>query len=525
MSFFKGFLPNKRESFIQILLLAGIFILINILADRQILRLDVTDDKRYTLSESSKTIARELTDPVTITAYFSDDLPPQLERGKREFRNYLEEFRAYAGGNLEFRFINPTQSEDAEIRAQQSGIQPVLIDVRERDQISQKRAYLGAVFTYGEDSEIIPVIEPGTAMEYNIASAIKQISSPVRATVGVVQGHGQPSLNWMVELSNNLSQRYNLEEVLDFEEEGVPANIDVLLIIAPQTEFTEAELRAIDQYVMAGGNAVFALNRVEADLQTNRGNPVSTGLELLAAHYGVTVNENLVRDRNASTINVQQQQGGFTYMNQIDYPYIPVIYDFPDHPITAGLDGLIFQFVSSLQIALPDSGLQHTVLAESSELSGISEGNFDLNPFRDWTNRDFLEAHLPLAVLLEGNFKSAYADHLESVYAESVAPGSLVIIGDGNFIINGEGRAQQRLPRSNVNFMVNVVDWLADDTGLIALRNKIISNRPLDSIEDGTQTFLKYMNVFLPVLLITGYGFIRYRKRKSRRKRWLEKGI
>lgn len=525
MSMWHGFLANRTEAWLQFFLIAGLLVMANILASRYIIRLDLTDDKRYTLSEASKEIARNLDDPITITAYFSDNLPPQLERGKREFRNFLEEFRAHSGGFLEFRFVNPTESEDAEIQAQQSGISPVLIDVRERDQITQQRAYLGAAFTFGEEIEILPVIEPGTAMEYNIANAIKRLTSVTRNTVGLLQGHGQPSQAAVIQLSNALAQQYEVIEVFDIDENGVPPTVDLLLIIAPRTELRREELIAIDQYIMSGGRVIFALNRVEADLQTLRGRVIDTGLEDMLAHYGVRINENIVRDWNASSINVQQQQGMFTFMNQVEYPYIPVIYEFPDHPITSGLDGVVFQFASSLTIAQPDTGIVKTILAETSERSGATTGDFNLDPFRQWTNRDFLEAHLPLAVLLEGRFTSAFAGENDVMFPASVTPGGIIVLGNGNFIINGEGRGQQRLPGNNVNLMVNMIDWLVDDTGLIALRNKIVQNRPLDTLNDGTQTFLKYLNVFLPVFLISIYGFVRYRKRQSQRKRWMEEGV
>ncbi len=525
MSIFKGFLANRFEAIIQLFLLIGILVLINMLADRQILRLDLTDDKRYTLSDASKEIARNLDDPITITAYFSKNLPPQLERGKREFRNFLEEFRAHSGGFLEFRFIDPAESEDAEIRAQQAGVSPVLIDVRERDQISQQRAYLGAVFNFGEETEILPVIEPGTAMEYNIANAIKRLTSISRHTVGVLQGHGQPPVAGILQLTNALAQQYEVTEAFDIQEDGVPPNIDLLLIVAPRTELNREELIAIDQYILSGGRVIFALNGVEADLETMRGRVISTGLEDLTAHYGIRVNEDLVRDWNASSISVQQQQGMFTFMNQIEYPYIPVIFEFPDHPITSGLDGVVLQFASSLSLTPPDTGFTHQILAETSERSGVTTGDFNIDPFREWTQRDFLEAHLPLAVLSEGHFTTAFP-HIDGLtFRESAAPGAFIVIGNGNFIISGEGRAQQRLPANNINFMVNMIDWLVDDTGLIAIRNKVVTNRPLDSLEDGTQTFLKYLNTFLPVLLISAYGLIRYRRRQSQRKRWMEEGV
>ena len=176
MNWFQGFLKDKKNATIQILLIVGIAILANMLAKDLIIRFDLTANNRYTLSSASKDIAKSLDDPITVTAYFSKDLPPQLDRVKDELQNFLDEFRAYSGNKLEYHFVNPNKSKMDEKKAQQAGIRPVTLDVRKRDQVSQKRAYLGAVFKYHDKKQAIPVIRPGSGLEYSIASTIKQLT-------------------------------------------------------------------------------------------------------------------------------------------------------------------------------------------------------------------------------------------------------------------------------------------------------------------------------------------------------------
>ena len=526
MNWFEGFLKNRRESTLQLLLVVGIVVAANILAEEMVLRFDLTEDNRYTLSDASRDIAESLDDPVTVTAYFSENLPPQLSQAEDEFQNFLEEFRAYSGGNLEYEFINPNESDQAEQEAQQAGVRPVMIDVRERDQISQKRAYLGAVFRYEEKREVVPVIRPGSALEYTIASTIKRLTIEDKPRIGLLQGHGEPTQQEMAEISGELSQQYELTEVSGLDTAAVPADIEVLLVVAPGEELSQEELVQIDQYIMAGGRAVFAINRIQADPQRGTANPLATGIERLLAEYNIPVNPDLLRDGNGARIQVQQRQGAFTVVNQVEYPYLPLITNFGDHPVSKGLETVLFQFVSSIDTTQVDTSQSLTVLAKSSGEAGLASGRFNLNPMQSWSQRNFGQADIPLATAVEGTFRSAFAGvDTVQVPLERSRETAMIVFGDGDFAINGQGQQQQRLPEDNINLMVNSVDWLADDTGLIALRTKGVTNRPLESVSETTKTTLKYLNTFFPILLVVGYGVYRYQRRKVRRRKWLEAGV
>lgn len=523
---FQGFLANRKESAVQLLLIVGSLAMINYLANQLIVRFDLTEDNRYTLSEASEKIAQQVNDPITVTAYFSADLPPQLARTEEEFRNFLEEFRAYSGNNLEYEFVNPNESEEMERQAQQAGIRPVSIDVRERDQISQRRAYFGAKFQYGEKTEVLPIIRPGAAMEYSIASTVKKLTINQKPVVGLLQGHGEPSRQAMTQVMQDLNQLYRVQEVAGIDTAGVPAEVEVLMVVAPTQSLSGDELAAIDQYIMRGGKAVFAINRIQTDVQRGQAEVLDTGIEKLLASYRVPINANLVRDVNAATIQVQQQQGGFRMVNSVRYPYIPQITTFAEHPVTQGLESVIMQFASSLDVTLADSSQTLTVLTESSTQSGLSQGQFDLNPMKNWTQNDFNMGSQPLGAAITGTFTSAFADaDSVEVPLDRSQTTSLIVFGDGDFVINGEGQQQQGLPQDNINMMVNSVDFLADDTGLIALRTKGVTSRPLDQIEEGTKTLLKYLNVFAPILLVLGYGGYRYRRRQARRRKWMSEGV
>lgn len=526
MNWFEGFFKNKKEAGIQILLVIGIAISANLLAEEWVLRFDLTENNRYTLSEASIDIAESLEDPVTVKAYFSENLPPNLSRVKSELLNYLEEFRAYSGNNLEYQFINPNKDKATERKAQQAGVRPVTIDVRKQNQVSQKRAYLGVVFSYQGQQEAIPLVQPGGSMEYAIATKIKQLTVEDKPSIGLLQGHGEPPKRHMQQFVNELTKRYELVNVSGLDTTSVPANIKTLLVIKPEQQLNPAELRAIDQYIMSGGKAIFAVNRVRTMMRRGRATVQETGINRLLSAYNIPVKPNLIHDARASTIRMRQNRGGFQLVNNVRYPFIPQVTNFSNHPVSNGLESVVFQFVSSLDTTQVDSAQTLSILAESSEKTGITRGRFNLSPNRNWSAQDFTRSHLPLAAAVEGSFQSAFAsvDSVDVPLSQSQKT-SLIVFGDGDFVVNGPRQRRQRLPSDNISLMVNSVDWLADDTGLIELRTEQVTDRSLQQLSDGTKTLLKYVNIFLPVLFVLGYGFYRYQRRRSRRRKWIEEGI
>jgi gliding-associated putative ABC transporter substrate-binding component GldG len=526
---FAGFLANRREAILQVLLIAGSLFALTVTANQFLWRADLTENNRYTLAGASRDIARALDDPVTVTAYFTADLPARFGRTKEEFRALLQEFRAAAGGNVEYTFVNPNENDEAAREARRAGVRPITIDVRERDQMTQKRAYLGAVFQYRDQREVLSFVEPGSALEYTIASTIETLSSDESSVLGVLQGHGEPSPSAMTQLREALQGRYDLRPVTGVDTSGVPAPIDVLLVARPQeTLSTEAAL-AIDQYVMRGGRVIFATSRARTNLQFGRARPKTTGLEPLLDAYGAPVRPDLVRDRNATRVSVQQQRGGFNVVNQIRYPYIPQVANFADHPITSGLDRAVFRFASSLDTTQVDSTADLTVLARSSGQSARASLPASIRPQQEWTLADFSAASIPLAGLVEGTFSSAFAGVDTLDVSRTRSPDTrLAVFGTGEFIVNGAGgqrQRQRRLPEGNVNLMANTVDYLAEQTGLLALRTQRVTSRPLPQLAPTTQTILKYGNVLLPIFLVIGYGLVRYQSNQARRRRWKQEGL
>jgi ABC-type uncharacterized transport system involved in gliding motility auxiliary subunit len=265
---------------------------------------------------------------------------------------------------------------------------------------------------------------------------------------------------------------------------------------------------------------------VNTNIQAGQATVLNTGIETLLAGYKTPINADLLRDVNANTIGVRQQRGMFQFVNQVKYPYLPLIANFGEHPISKGLETLILNFSSTLDLTLTDTTVQVTGLAFSSDRSGTARGFFDINPFQEWQETQFNERNLPVAALVEGQFNSAFAnsDSVEVAMKRS-SKTAYVVVADGDLVVNGSGEQAQMMPEDNINLVANAVDYLADDTGLLTLRTKGITNRPLEQVEDGTKAMIKYANVFLPILLVILYGFVRMQRKKAQRRTWLEKGV
>jgi len=475
------------------------------------LRLDLTGDNRYTLSKATKDILRNLEHPVTITAYFSKDLPPHIAKNRQDFKEMLEEFTALSKRNVVYEFQNPNENEEIERAAMQKGIQPFLINVREKDQVKQQKAFMGAVIQYEDKEEILPFIPIGTAMEYSLASSIKKVTVRERKPVAFIQGHGEPSMEMYRQVLQELNILYDVTPVImDDENPDALMAYQTIVLAGPADSIPETHFEQIDRFLNRGGKMLVAINRVEGDLSQARGYETTTGLETWLMGKGISVENVFAIDAACANVMVQQDMGGFRMQSQVMFPYFPNITNFQEHPVTKGLDGLILQFASPISF-LGDSTITCTTLMTTSENSGTQPAQTYFDVQKQWTKKDFTLQYLPVAVLLESRV--------------STQPFKMIVFGNGNFAVNGEGRNAQRLQPDNVNVFVNAIDYLSDDTGLISLRTKTVNNRPIEQVEDGKKAFLKYFNFSLPLLLIIGYGFFRAQRRKILRLKRMQKGF
>lgn len=501
-------MKNKKSITTQVLLVMAILVVINILSQQFFFRLDFTADQRYTLSQATKNILEELEEPVTVTAYFTEDLPPDLAVTKQDFKDLLVEYGSISGGKVLYEFIDPASDQAIEQKAFQAGIQPVLVSTREKDEATQKKVFMGALIQMGTESEVIPFMQPGAAMEYSVSTSIKKLSVTDKPLVGVLQGHGEPSLNSMSQVMQSLLVLYQVEPVNLNDSTANLSKYKTVAIVGPRDTIPEFHLMLLDDYLSKGGNLFIAMDRVDGDLSTVQGKSIETGLETWLSSKGLVVENNFVVDASCGSVSVRQ--GNFPFPVQMKFPYLPMIVNFEDHPVTKGLEQVLLPFASSI-VYTGDTSNYFVPIAKSSEKSGTLSAPlyFDIN--KKWNDNDLPLSNITVGAALRGNI----AGNMES---------GIVLFSDGQFPVNGEGQRAQQISQDNVSLMVNSIDWLSDDTGLIDLRTKGVTSRPLDQVEDGKKILLKWLNFFLPIIFIIIYGIVRMQRTRNRRVKRMEEG-
>jgi len=494
----------KNRLYITILLVIAIVLVVNLISQDFFIRLDFTQGKQYTLSKATKDILKNLTEPVTIKAFYSENLPPDIAKGKKDIKELLIEYNNISKGNLVYEFINPNKDEASERDANQAGVQPVMINVREKDQVKQQKAYMGFVVSIGDRKEVIPFLKPGGAIEYTLTTAIKKVSIAEKPSVGLLQGHGEPGIGDITQVYSELSVLYRVEPLTLSETTPIPDRIKTIIVLRPQDTIPAKHFTQFDNFLAKGGKMVVAVNRIKADLQNGSASIVNNGLESWLKRKGITVDDNVVVDAKCASVQVQQQQGAFRYVTSMQFPYIPIVSKFAKHPISTGLETVVMQFPSTIEFT-GDSNVEYTPIAFSSDKSGTEKAPIYFNIQRQWTQNDFPKKNVVLGAIFQGK-----------------SIGKMVVFGNGDFAINGSGEKNQQLQPDNVNLLVNSVDWLSDDTGLISLRTKGITSRPLDEKSDGTKAFLKWLNFLLPIVLILCYGFVRSQINRNKRIKRME---
>jgi len=498
----------KRDLTTQttLILAAAIIVVINLIGLNIFGRLDLTDDRVYSLADASKEIVENLEDPIAITAFFTADLPAQLASNRRFLKDKLDDYRAYGGQNIEYRFIDPGEDEDIRGEAARLGIPPVQIQVVESDNVQLKNAYMGIAIEYENNRETIPVIQDLSSLEYDLTSAIRRLTREEKPVAGFWSGHGEPDPTQdMPVLQQSLSTNYDVQIVTDADLTG-SAPPDVLLIVAPTDTIPESHLIALDSYIMDGGRVGFLLNRIAANLQAGQASELFIGMDALLSNYGIVISPNLIMDEESSVVTVQQRQGFFNISQQMQYPLFPVSSRFnTENQMVSRLQNLMFYFVSSIDTsaALP-SGVSRIPLIYSSPQSGLQQGFFMLQPTQ--TSATLSGGPYLLGAAFTGAFPSAYTPGRTSVETR------LVVVGDGDFV------NESILPPSggNAQFGLNLVDWLAQDDALLSIRSKSIEPRTLNDVSEGVRPWVKYTNMIGPLLIVVIFGLVRWRRRRGR---------
>ncbi len=505
---FKQVKMKKTSYFTTVLLLIAIFVVIAAISERYFFRLDLTEGKQYSLSNATKDILKNLKEPVTVTAYFTKDMAPDLAKVKRNFQDLLIEYNSLSGGKVVYKFVNPNKNTETENEALKAGIQPVLFNAREKDEITQKKVFMGAVIRLGKEKEVLPFIDPKSSIEYDLSTAIKKLSVQNKPKIGFVQGEGEPPLDGYQQVMTELNVLYTVEPV-HLSDTVQLDEYRALVIAAPKDTFNLEKLAVLDRYLNKGGKLFIALGHVQGDLQTLQGTVKNTGLAEWLSGKGLKVEDAFITDAKCGTVGLTQRTKFGMMTTQVKFPYIPMISNFADHPATKGLEQAVLVFCSPLQYT-GDTTQKFTPLAFTSENTGVQNAPvyFDVN--KKWTKQDFTAGRQVVAGILE--------------HVNNNPDAKIALVTNGEFAFNGTGQRPRMQNEDNISLMVNLIDWLSDDTGLIELRTKTITSRPIDQLSDGKKLMLKWLNFLLPVLLVVIYGLIRMQIRKNKRIKRMQEG-
>ncbi len=549
-------------------LLVGV-ILLNVFGNYFYKRFDLTQDKRYTLSEAAKNTISDVNSPIIIDVFLKGNFPPEFKRLQTETKQLLEEFTAY-NPNINYEFIDPLEDEEdpeaVEKQLFQMGLNPAEVQVRENGKVSTERIYPWALATYNEKTVRIPLLKNqlGTTseervnnsiqnLEYAFADAFNKLVTPKKRSVAVLKGNGELDDRYLADFLTTLKEYYR---IAPFTLDSVAVspqrtlndlkNYDLVVIAQPTEAFSDSEKYILDQYIMNGGASLWLLDMTEQRVDELSGKVFAIKRDLnltdLLFKYGIRINPNLVKDVISAPIVLATGNENDSQYNRYPWFYFPLSASDNNHPVVSNIEAVKFEYVSEIDTLQND--VKKTVLLSSSPITKLAglpdEINYDidipknLKVVNEGPNpSEYNAGVIPLAVLLEGEFPSALANRIKPFKlsedkTKSIAT-KMVIISNADIIKNqfqgnrplelGFDKMTQSM-YGNKEFLLNTVNYLLDDTGLINIRSKEISVPFLDPLKTAEErTKWQVINLLLPLglLVIFGLAFTYFRKRKYTR--------
>ena len=535
-------------------------VLVNLIASTVFFRIDLTEEKRYTIKAPTKKLLRNLDDQVYIEVFLEGDLNPGFKRFRKSVGETLEEFRIYSNNKVHYTFTNPSLAISEKAKNEfmaglaSKGVHGMRVIDTKGGERTEKIVFPGALVTYnGFESGVMLLKGSRLALgsqavlnqsiegvEFEFANAIQKLTNVSRKRVGLLRGHDELDSLRIAGLNNALLEQYDVFNV-DLRRKKSVSNYDVLIVPKPVRQFSEPDKFKLDQYIMTGGKVIFLLDVLDAVMDSAaRDNyyafPVELNLDDQLFKYGVRVNRDLVQDRIAGKYPVVVgEAGNKPQIMPMEWPWFPLINHYADHPITRNLDATLTRFISSID-TVKASGVKKTPLLYTSSYSHKARTpvKIDINDLRKELKReDFQEGPVPVAYLLEGEFPSLYKNRFlptgvdTSVVAVKSKPTKIIVVADGDVARNdvnprsGQPQALGFDPVSGYTFanqdlLLNMVAYLVEEGGVISARNKEVKIRPLDSGGIKDRSFWQVLNLVLPVavLILFGLGKAWMRKRK-----------
>ena len=558
----QGRRSGRKWDITVFLAIVAVVFLVNYIGSAKFYRIDLTAEKRFSLSDSTKTILHNLEDVVYIQCYLEgDNFPAGIKRLRNETRELLNEFKAYGGSNIEYEFINPFSDPDKGAQQKmirqlvEDGLRPTNLQNQQEEGSQQLLIFPGALVSYrgrtvpvellrsqvNRNQEVV-LNESIEGLEYEFARAIYILKGGAsRKNIGFTVGHGEISGPAVSDFGMDLSRLYNVKgQDITSDLKSIPMETELLVVAKPTLPFTEGEKFVLDQFVMRGGRILWLIDNVNASMDSlarsqvgaTMGVPMQLNLDDLLFKYGVRLNYEVVLDAQAGKIPLVVGMYGNQPQTELKpWYYFPVVTPDDSHLIVNRLPNLRFEFVGTIDTVKAE-GIKKTVLLRSSDLSKalMAPLRVALSMVDQPTDdKSFNKKKLPLAVLLEGKFTSAFANRIVAKkelepglrFIEQSEPNKMIVVADGDIVRNrfnvreGSSYPLGFDPKSgeyypaNKTFLLNCVNYLLDDGWLIPLRTKQFKVRLLDKKEVKQESFnWKAINMVVPVALTLLLGLI-----------------
>jgi ABC-2 type transport system permease protein len=556
----------KKQHIVQLLFSLIIVALAIFISGKLFFRIDLTSEKRYTLSEETKSILKNLDDVIYVKVYLEGDFPAGFKKLHNAIRETLDEFRVYARTNVQYEFINPSESSDANVRKNvqtelyKKGLNPINIQSKDKEGgASEKIIFPGALITYKGVEIPVSFLKNNVSLsadenlnnsvqsiEYELIKSMFSLTNKSNAKIAFLEGQDELNEMEVADITRELSNYFQVDRGAI---NGKPGTLDAykaIIVARPTKPFNEPDKFALDQYIMKGGKVLWLIDavNVNADSLANGAtfgliNELNINDQLFT--YGVRINPNLVEDVQCGVLPVNTALSG-NQPHWVPSPwfYYPLISPLVDHPVTRSLNLIMAKYASQID-TLAVSGIKKTYLLKTSDHTKLVNAPvyIRLEEIKQTPQRsEFNLSSQPIAVLLEGKFPSVYRNRpvkgmlpgaKNTFKAESV-PTKMIVIADGGLIANDVRMTAKgpmisalgydkytRQTFGNKDFIVNAVNYLTDESGLISLRAKEFKLRVLDKSKIRNER-LKWqlINTIVPVFLVLVFGIYYHYARKKR---------
>lgn len=548
-----------KNKILQILLVLSVVIGINVLANYFFFRIDLTEEKRFTINDSTKNLLKNLDNEVYVKVYLTGKgIPAGFKRLENAVRETLNEFQIYGGTKIKYAFIDLNSEYKDErtrnekiVQLAQKGIPPTNAMATEDGRKTQSLIIPGAIITY-KDKEIVTLLLKGNKMsspqeklnqsyegvEYQLASAIKNVTATQKKKIGIFVNYSRlPAVN-QLDIISSLKKNYQLYPV-DLRQSPTLDGLDAVLVMKPDQVFNDDDKYKIDQFIINGGKALFFMDAVKVDSVAREGSIAqvqSVGLEDLLFKYGVRLNPNLIKDVQmcaAIPLNVGNF-GDKANIQLVPWQYYPLINTFGKSPIVKNLDAVYTKYVGSLDTVRANGITKipllmtsaYTQILKAPAVMSYNVANKNLNA------NDYKAGVQTVGILLEGKFESLFnnrilpSDSRSATFKSSGKPSKIIVCSDGDIPVNDFDKKQNTpLPLgfdkysgntfANKDFVMNAIDYLLDDNGVITARNKEVVLRPLDKVAlQNEREYWQGINLIIPIVVLILAGLLKGYLRK-----------